>query len=85
MTDIDELAEGCRARPGAPLSALWRLVPRFAAALRDHFRQRRAVARLSRLDARMLKDIGLYRGDLDTSALHRLARERREILDRPRR
>jgi uncharacterized protein YjiS (DUF1127 family) len=78
MNDIHDVAIACRASP------LWRLarqVRRLAAALRDHLGRRRAVASLAGLDSRMLKDIGIYRGDLDTHALRRLARERSEMRD----
>ncbi len=37
---------------------------------------RRATACLGTLDDRMLKDIGLYRSDVDPGALSRAARER---------
>jgi uncharacterized protein YjiS (DUF1127 family) len=33
----------------------------------DWFRRRAAIARLQRLDDRMLKDIGLYRGDIEAA------------------
>lgn len=85
MSEFDERAERCRATTGSIATRMVQLALRLAAALRDHLRRRRAVASLSRLDGRMLKDIGLYRGDLDADALHRLARERRDVLERQRR
>ena len=84
MTNIDDLAgDGCASagRRAAPTRWLARQARRLAAALRDYVEGRSVVAGLGGLDSRMLKDIGLYRGDIDADALRRLARERSEMLD----
>ena len=49
---------------------------RLLAAWRHHLVSRRGLASLGGLDERLLKDIGLYRSDIDPQALLRAARDR---------
>lgn len=57
-----------RASRAAVWSALWRAVvsgaSSLAAALAKHYRARRAIAELSALNDRMLRDIGVERHDI---------------------
>lgn len=54
------------------------LAGRLLAALASFAASRRNMASLNGLDERMLKDVGLYRSDVEVHALHRAGQERRE-------
>lgn len=55
---------------------------RLLAALRRLLARRRAIASLHGLDERMLKDVGLYRSDVEANAFRRAVRDREERLFR---
>ena len=56
---------------GSLIAGLAAIATRYARAVS----QRRALGELARLDDRMLKDIGLFRGDIDAAACLPLGRD----------
>jgi uncharacterized protein YjiS (DUF1127 family) len=67
-----------QSRRGEASTFLGSLIERLAAIARRYVRaisQRRALDELARLDDRMLKDIGLFRSDIDAAACLPLRRD----------
>jgi uncharacterized protein YjiS (DUF1127 family) len=57
------------------LGSLWAWLAALATRYARAVSQRRALDQLARLDDRMLKDIGLFRGDIDAAACLPLRRD----------